>query len=191
MYSFWGHCEKVESTDEAISPSFLHPLSWREGILKGRGKGYNNRQSHKGSTMKKNTIPTLVVIAIVVFAVFVVTYNPRREWVEIPGTKGLHYDKDSLKQDGNMVYATLKNENPQAKRSAKATDIQFTAAFYCNRGKIRTLSTTVYYEDGSIESDNENHLEANPNSDELNESHDLQDVSASPELERAFKTFCK
>ena len=141
--------------------------------------------------MKKNTIPMLVAIAIAVFAIFIVTYSPSKEWVEILGTKGLHYDKDSMKKDGNMVYATFKNENPQVKRSIKATDIQFEAAFYCNRGKVRTLSTTVYYENGSIESDNENHLEADPNSDELNESHDLQDVSVSPELERAYKTFCK
>ncbi len=141
--------------------------------------------------MNKKTTPTLVGIAIVVFAVFVVAYSPGRAWVEIPGTKGLHYDKDSMKKDGNMVYATFKNENPQVKRSVKATDIRFTAAFYCNRGKVRTLSQTVYYEDGSIESDNENHLEANPNSDELNESHDLQDVSASPAMERAYRTFCK
>jgi hypothetical protein len=144
-----------------------------------------------GIGIRKKTASLIVAIAVVGFVVFVVAYSPRREWVEIPGTGGVHYDRESLEQDGNMVYVTLKNENPETKRSVKATDILFTAAFYCNRGKVRTLSRTVRYKDGSVKSDNENHLEADPNSDELNESHDLQDIGASPGLEPAYKAFCE
>lgn len=144
-----------------------------------------------GRGVREKKISVIAAIAVFGFVVFVVAYSPRREWVEIPGTGGIHYDRKSLKQDGNMAYVALKNENPETKRSVKATDIVFTAAFYCNRGKVRTLGRTVRYEDGSVKSDSENHLEADPASDELNESHDLQDIGESPGLEPAYRTFCE
>ena len=138
--------------------------------------------------MNKKT--ALILIAMAAFAALIVAYNPGADWVEIPGTGGIHYDKASLKHDGSMVYATLKNENPQAKRAVNASEILFTAALYCDKGKIRTLTRTIRHEDGTVESDDANHLEADPGSDELNESHDLMDISDSPALSRVHDMLC-
>ena len=145
----------------------------------------------------KWTIPVIVVIAIAVFAVIVVFDEPELEplgppgtWEEIAGTNGILYHKESLRREGNMVYATLRNENPSALETLKATGILFEAAFYCNRNKVRTLSRTIRFEDGAIEAYDKNHLETNPDSDKLNETSDLMDINAIQDLRLAYWRFC-
>ncbi len=145
----------------------------------------------------KWTIPVIVVIAIAVFTVIVVFDEPELEplgppgtWEEITGTEDILYHKESLRREGNMVYATLRNENLSALETLKATDILFKAAFYCNRNKVRTLSRKIRFEDGTIETYDENNLEANPDSDKLNETSDLMDINAMQDLRLAYWKFC-
>ena len=148
--------------------------------------------------MNKWIIPVIAVMAISAFAVIMVSDEPEREpfgpqgtWVEIAGTGGIFYHKESLRREGKMVYVKLRNENPVALKTLNATDILFEAAFYCNRNKVRTLSKIIRYEDGAIEADDENYLEANPDTDELNETQDLMDISTTQDLQVAFWAFCE
>jgi hypothetical protein len=143
--------------------------------------------------MKKWRIPALVVVIAVVsvaYAIYASQTGLNEQWVEIPGTSGIHYESNSVKRDGNMVYASLKNENIGRQQLRKIAGIRFEAAFYCTRGKIRTLKHEIRYEDGFIETSSEHHLEFNPNTDKINETHDLRDISEAPELEKAYHALC-
>ena len=109
----------------------------------------------------------------------------------IDGTDDIYYETDKLSRTDNMVYVTLNNRNAQALKKLDAKGLVFTAAFYCNKRKVRTLSKTIYYNDGFIDHNADNSLEANPETDALNETPDLLDMDTTPDLMLAFSFFCK
>ena len=148
--------------------------------------------------MNKKTITALLVAALAIIAVILVLQSPEEKtietpgnWVGINGTWDIYFDKDSLRQEGSMVYVSLNNRSVHALQSLEARELLFSVAFYCNRANVRILSKTIYYNNGSIEHNEENALETNPGTDALNETPDLMDINSTPALTLAYSMFCK
>ncbi len=148
--------------------------------------------------MNKSTIIALLISALAIIAAIFVLMGPEEKTIETPGnwikineTGDIYYEKDSLRREGDMVYVSLNNRNIKALQSLEAIELLFTSAFYCNRAKVRILSTTIHYNNGSIEHEENNYLEADPDSDELNDTTDLMDINSTPDLTFAYSMFCK